>query len=79
MMLVVSIACAFAALGLWRRVRWGRWLAVVLLTANLVGDVVNALRGDLRTLVGIPIAGALILYLLSARTRTQFESPSAAV
>ena len=79
LMLVVSIACASTAVGLWNRARWGLWLAVVLLGANLVGDVVTALRGDLRPLIGIPIAGALILYLLSARTRAQFEIRSAAV
>jgi hypothetical protein len=40
---------------------------------NLVGDTTNALvRGDLRTLVGLPIGGALIAYLLSAGVRSEF-------
>jgi hypothetical protein len=47
---------------------------------NLLGDLFNALKlGDLRTLIGIPIGGALIWYLVSPRTRAQFEVPSAAV
>jgi hypothetical protein len=35
------------------------------LTVNLVGDSLNALlRHDLRTLIGLPVGGLLILYLL---------------
>jgi hypothetical protein len=33
--------------------------------------------GDLRTLIGIPIGGAVLWYLLSAGTRAQFETPAA--
>jgi fluoride ion exporter CrcB/FEX len=59
-------ACTRAAIDLWRRTRWGHRLAVGLLTANLVGDALNSLlRHDVRTLMGLPIAGALIAYLLS--------------
>ena len=62
LMLAVSLACALAAVGLWRRTLWGHRLAIVILAVNLLGDLLNAvLRGDLRTLVGIPIGGALIL------------------
>jgi hypothetical protein len=44
-----------------------------MLTLNLLGDVVNSfLFGDLRTLVGLPIAGALIVYLLSPGVRAAF-------
>jgi hypothetical protein len=40
---------------------------------NLIGDAGNAaVRGDLRTLIGLPIGGALIAYLLSPRVRRQF-------
>jgi uncharacterized membrane protein (DUF2068 family) len=74
-MLVVATACALSAVGLWIRARWGQRLALVLLAVNLVGDTTNAfLRGDLRTLIGLPIAGALIAYLLSARVRSHFTS-----
>jgi|SRR6185312_4218162 len=80
LMLVVASACALAAIGLWIRARWGLWLAVLILSVNLVGDLLSAvLRNDLRTLIGLPVGGALILYLLSPPTRAQFEVHSTAV
>ena len=46
-----------------------------ILVPNPVGKVLNAVvRGDLRTLIGIPIGGALILYLARRRTRAQFKT-----
>ncbi len=80
LMLTVGIACVLAAIGLWTRALWGHHLAVGILAVNLVGDVLNAaVRGDHRALVGIPIGGAMILYLLRSRTREQFQVRSAAV
>jgi len=68
LMLIVGAACASAAIGLARRARWGIPLAVAILIVNLVGDSLNAfLRHDLRTLIGLPIGGAMIAYLLIAR------------
>jgi len=61
---IVGMACALAALGLARGARWGRWLAIGVLTINLTGDLGNAFfRHDLRTLIGLPISGAMIVYL----------------
>src|SRR5467141_3014831 len=72
LMAAVAIACALAAIGLWIQAQWGRRLAVGILAINLLGDILNAVtRGDLRTLIGLPIGGAMILYLLRARTRAQ--------
>ena len=80
LMLLVAIACALGAFGVWRRAEWGHRLAVSILAINLVADLGNAVvRGDLRTLVGVPIGGAMIFYLLRPRTRAQFEVRSAAV
>ena len=46
-----------------------------ILVLNLVGNVLNGVvRGDLRSLIGIPIGGALILSLARRCTRAQFES-----
>jgi hypothetical protein len=57
-----------------RRARWGARLALGLLVVNLLGDLLNAAVGrDPRALVGIPIAGALILYLRTRRVREYFE------
>ena len=67
----VCAACALAARGLWILAPWGRWLALGILTVNLIGDLGNAfLRGDPRTLIGLPIGGALIVYLLR-----RYDSP----
>ena len=69
LMAVVSAACALAAIGLRRGWRSGRRVAIALLVINLAGDLLNAMvRGDLRTLVGLPIGGAMLWYLLSRRS-----------
>lgn len=79
LMLGVAVTCALAAIGLWRRARWGYRIALALLVVNLVGDASNALvRGDLRTLIGLPIGGLLIGYLLTGAVRSQFAAPRAA-
>ena len=64
LMATVSLACVAAAAGLWTGRRAGYRLAAALLVTNLLGDLANAvIRGDLRTLIGIPIVGALLWYL----------------
>ena len=64
LMVIVGVACALAAIGIARNAKWGRWLGILILAANLVGDLTNAfVRHDLRTLIGVPIAGAMIFYL----------------
>jgi hypothetical protein len=63
-MLVVGTACLFAAIGLWRGARWGTRVAIMILVVNMVGDLSNALvNRDFRTLFGLPIAAAMIVYL----------------
>jgi hypothetical protein len=65
LMAVVGVACGLAAAELARNAEWGRRLAIGVLTINLVGDSLNALlRHDLRTLIGLPVGGLMILYLL---------------
>jgi hypothetical protein len=62
LMLVVGAACATAAVGLWRGTAWGRGIAIVVLSINLLADVLNiAVRHDPRALIGVPI------HLVSAR------------
>jgi hypothetical protein len=70
LMTVVGTACGTAAIGLFRGRGWGRMLALVILSANLLGDAANAiLRHDYRALIGIPIGGAMIVYLWSTIRR----------
>jgi hypothetical protein len=68
LMTVVGMACAGVAFGLAKRRPWGRQLAIGIVTVNLLGDSLNALvRHDWRTLIGLPIGGAMIAYLLKGR------------
>ncbi len=76
LMLIVGAACALASIGLAKRARWGIPLALGILIVNLIGDSLNALlRHDWRTLIGLPIAGAMIAYLLSVRRRVLNQDP----
>ncbi len=69
LMVVVCIACATAAFGLWRGAPWGRRFAAGVLVVNLVGDASNAIFGnEPYSALGIPIAAVLIAYLLRAPT-----------
>jgi hypothetical protein len=73
LMVVVAGACAGAASGLWTGRWWGHRLAVALLTVNIVGDLLNAsIRSDVRTLIGLPIGGLMLGYLLTRRVRNRF-------
>jgi hypothetical protein len=73
LLLPVASACGLASIGLWRRRRYGYFLAVVLLVANLIGDIVNVLLDvERRAVVGIPIAAAILIYLFSRPVRQRF-------
>ncbi len=77
LMAVVGTVCTLTAIGLAKRLRWGRILAIALLAANLVGDLGSAIfRHDYSALIGLPIGGALILYLMSDRVRRSFSTSS---
>ena len=62
----VGIASLFAAIGLWRAKPWGVWLALIILSINMLGDLTNVfVRHDYRGLIGVPVAGAMIFFLLA--------------
>ena len=64
LMVVVGAACASAAAGLAKRAEWGRRLAIAIVAINLIGDLAGAVvRRDPRPLIGLPIAGAMIVLL----------------
>jgi hypothetical protein len=65
LMAVVGVACGLSAIGLAKNTEWGRRLALSVLTVNLIVDSLNAFfRHDLRTLIGLPIGGLMIWYLV---------------
>lgn len=73
LMAIVCFACSLAAIGLWRGWLLGYVLAIGVLTINVLGDTVAVLvRGDARTLIGLPIGGLLIWYLARPRIRGLF-------
>ena len=82
LMAAVGAACGLSAFGLARGAEWGRRLAICVLTVNLVGDAFNAVfRGDLRTLIGMPIGGLMIWYLTrqgASHTAPSSDGPAAA-
>jgi len=66
LMLSIGTACLFAAIGLWRAKLWGTWLALVILSINMLGDLANVFaRHDYRGLIGVPVAGAMIFFLFA--------------
>ena len=73
LMIVLSVACVVTGEGLRRGARWGYVLAIAGLAFQMLGDVVNTVFGiEPRAVIGIPIAGALILYLTTGRVRRFF-------
>lgn len=71
----VSLCCLAAASGLWTISRWGYWLAVGLIATNLIGDITNVVLGtEPRAIVGIPIAGLILGYLMTRKVRALFSN-----
>ena len=71
--LLLGGALTTAGIGWFRRRLWGWRLAALIIAIQVVGDVVNCVRGDLlRGGVGVIIAGALLLFLLRPKIRAAF-------
>ena len=70
LMLGVGTGCALAAIGLWYGTFWGIRLGLAILIVNVIGDLINVVaRHDYRSLIGLPVAGAMIFYLARSMTR----------
>lgn len=70
----VSIACAACAYGFFTGKRWGYWLGVAGLLANLIGDLANTVLGnEPRAIVGVPIVAVILWYLSRPQVRAFFQ------
>ena len=74
LLLTVGITCAFAMVGLLRRILWGYWLAIVLIAFNLFGDLFNVFTlKDYRALLGVPVAILILWALRQSAVGAYFE------
>jgi hypothetical protein len=70
----LGAAMVAAAVGWIKRRFWGWALAVVIIASQVLGDLVNAFRGEwLKGALGVGIAGALLAYVLLPSVRRAFE------
>ena len=71
--LLLAAALTTAGVGWFQRRLWGWRFAVAIIATQVLGDVVNCVRGDwLRGGTGAIIAGALLLFLLRSNIRAAF-------
>jgi len=72
LMVTVGTACFLAAIGLWQGALWGTRLALIILSVNILGDLINALfRHDYRALIGLPMGAVMIFYLVRSKTQSK--------
>lgn len=73
--LVLSVALGAAGIGWLRRHKWGWGLAMIIISIQVLGNLANALRGQvIQGSVGIVLAGALLLYMTRPHIRGMFDS-----
>ena len=71
--LTLAATLITAGIGWFLRRLWGWRLAAIIVSTQVLGDVVNCVRGDwLRGGTGVIIAGVLLLFLFKPRIRAAF-------
>jgi hypothetical protein len=76
--LLLGAALAVAGTGWFKRRLWGWRLAVFIIFTQVLGDLVNVLRGDaVRGAIGFTIVVGLLFYLLRPEVRAAFASDNA--
>jgi hypothetical protein len=72
--LFLAILLVLSGVGWFKRRLWGWRLAVAIIATHVLGDITNLVRGDwLHGGIGVIIAGALLLYLLTPRVKAVFS------
>jgi hypothetical protein len=71
---VLAVALAFAATGWFRRRAWGWALGTAVITVNMFGDLGQIAFGERwKGLLGVAIAGMLLIYLTRPSVRNYFH------
>jgi hypothetical protein len=71
--LLLATALAIAGRGWLKRRRWGWLLAVVIIAIQILGDIANVFFGRIiQGVVGVTIAGALLVYMTRPSMRACF-------
>jgi hypothetical protein len=73
--LLLGSVLAVASAGWFQRRFWGWTLAVAVIATQVVGNLVNAISGDLlKGGIGLTLAGALLYFVLRPKVRGVFAS-----
>ncbi len=70
--LILATALFLAGTGWLKRKHWGWFLGTGIIASNLLADAIHLLLGDWKSLVGVVIAGMLLLYITRGRVRSYF-------
>jgi hypothetical protein len=72
--LLLSSALLASGIGWFRHRLWGWRLAVAIIAIQVLGDIINLVKRDfLRRGIGVVIASAVLIYLLTPRVRAEFS------
>jgi hypothetical protein len=76
LLVAIGLGCAVAAIGLARGAQWGRSLTILILLLNLFADLEDSIRTRhvIVLWISVPVAGAVIFYLLSEQADRAFKS-----
>lgn len=69
---LLSLLLLLAGLGWFRRRRWGWILGTAIIALNLAGDLIHLAMGDWKSVVGVVIAGLLLVYMTRPAMRYFF-------
>lgn len=71
---VLSVLLGLAAVGWFRRRRWGWVLGVTIIAVNMAGDLGQLVFGELKGAVGVAIASLLLVYMTRSGVRSYFHT-----